>query len=225
MAYMVKRPGSLAIQTFSREELAARAARGEIKRDWLVRTETGGAWERMDEAFEAAWPAEAPPAHPNNEPSEEQRYGGSAPPAGAASSPSVVPATAPPMLPPSARMVTETQVDSRSRWTKAVMKRYRDAYRVAAFIVTLGGIVKGIGIAAGALFFLFFLLGIGGGIGGGAAALGVGALVLAIVVGGLFLIFGIVISAQGQALRAGLDVAVYESPFLNDEERAKVMSL
>lgn len=210
MAYMVKRSGGLAIQTFSREELAARAARGEIKRDWLVRTDASGKWERMDEVFEAEWPAEiaatkpeeaAPPApaiHPASEVSAVEQ----SPPI-----PSGVAATLPPQ----------------TGWTKSAIKRYRDAYTVAAFIVTVGATVKGLGVAGGVLLMVVGL--VVAAQGGFGIVLGVAGLVLGPIGGAIFFIWGIVISARGQELQAELDVAVYESPFLNDAERARVMSL
>jgi hypothetical protein len=44
-------------------------------------------------------------------------------------------------------------------------------------------------------------------------------------VGGLFFLLGVLISAQGQLLKAHADSAVHTSPFLNNEERAIAMSL
>ncbi len=38
-------------------------------------------------------------------------------------------------------------------------------------------------------------------------------------------LLGIVVSAQGQLLKASLDVAVHISPFLHTAEKAKVISL
>ena len=207
MAYMVKRPGGLAIQTFTREELAARAARGEIKRDWLVRTDAGGKWERMDEVFEAEWPAEI-----------------AAPPAGAQMEPAVdASEVASDETPPAPRSGVAPTSDRQTRWTKAAMKRYRDAYRVATFIVTVGDTVKILGAVGGAILLMLGFAGLGQH--GPGVILGVAGIAAGAILGAVFLIWGIVISARGQELRAQLDVAVCESPFLNDEERAKVMSL
>jgi hypothetical protein len=49
--------------------------------------------------------------------------------------------------------------------------------------------------------------------------------VLGALVGGLFFLFGILISAQGQILLAQADSAIHTSPFLTEEEKAKAMSL
>ena len=210
MAYMVKRPGGLAIQTFSREELAARAARGEIKRDWLVRTDAGGKWERMDEVFEAEWPVETAPTIPEEtapvapvvRPASEVSTAAPSSPI-----PNVVAATAP----------------AQAGWTKTALKRYRDAYTVAAFVVTVGATVKALGIVVGVLLMAVGL--VVASQGGFAVVPGVVGLVLGPIGGAIFFIWGITISARGQELQAQLDVAVYESPFLNDAERARVMSL
>lgn len=210
MAYMVKRPGGLAIQTFSREELAASAARGEIKRDWLVRADAGGKWERMDEVFEAEWPVEVSAPKPEE----------AAPPA-----PVLYPAaeaSAVAQSPPIPSGVTGT-LPPQAGWTKSAIKRYRDAYTVAAFLVTVGSTVKGLGVVCGALLMVIGLaVAAQGGFG---VVLGVAGLVAGPIGGAIFFIWGIVISARGQELRAELDVAVYASPFLNDAERASVMSL
>jgi hypothetical protein len=210
MAYMVKRPGGLAIQTFSREELAARAARGEIKRDWLVRADAGGKWERMDEVFEAEWPVEISAPKPEE----------AAPPARAVAP--AAEASAEAQSPPIPSAVAAT-LPPQTGWTKSAIKRYRDAYTVAAFLVTGGSTVKGLGVVCGALLMVIGLaVAAQGGFG---VVLGVAGLVAGPIGGAIFFIWGIVISARGQELRAELDVAVYASPFLNDAERASVMSL
>jgi hypothetical protein len=207
MAYMVKRPAGLAIQTFSREELAARAARGEIKRDWLVRANAEGKWERMDEVFEAEWPAEI------SAPQSDE----AAPPASAASALSAVAQSSP--IPSGAAATSPAQTG----WTKSAIKRYRDAYTVALFLVTVGTTVKGLGVGFAALL---MVVGLGVAAQGGfGIVLGVAGLVVGPIGGAIFFIWGILISARGQELRAELDVAVYASPFLDDAERARVMSL
>jgi len=44
-------------------------------------------------------------------------------------------------------------------------------------------------------------------------------------VGGQFYLLGVIVMAQGQILKASLDCAVNSSPFLQNEHRAKIMSL
>ena len=50
-------------------------------------------------------------------------------------------------------------------------------------------------------------------------------LISAAAIGTLTYFLGVVIAAQGQILRATLDSAVNSSPFLEDEQKAKVMRL
>jgi hypothetical protein len=123
--------------------------------------------------------------------------------------------------------------------------RYLDLYRTARLLVGLGTTVKGIGIVAAIVIFLFWLI-------VGFVALSqspasspfgpspatesaaqtvtffvcivIGAIFGALV-GGLFFLLGVLISAQGQLLKAHADSAVHTSPFLSDEERAAAMSL
>jgi hypothetical protein len=52
-----------------------------------------------------------------------------------------------------------------------------------------------------------------------------GAIVLGFVVWLPFWILGVVVAAQGQILKAVLDTAVNSSPFLSNDEKAKIMSL
>jgi hypothetical protein len=53
----------------------------------------------------------------------------------------------------------------------------------------------------------------------------IAALALALVTWLLLWALGVVISAQGQLLKASIDGAVNTSPFLVDDQRAKIMSL
>ena len=56
------------------------------------------------------------------------------------------------------------------------------------------------------------------------ALLVVGAITAGLV-GALFFILGVLVSAQGQLLKASVDGAVNNSPFLTNEQRAKIMSI
>jgi len=112
-----------------------------------------------------------------------------------------------------------------SKQVSVLMKRYRDAYLVARTTVGLGTTIKVIGFILGLLIAL-------GGIFLGSTMRGdtaFAAYILGILLGGFvllqFYIFGVLVSAQGQTLKASLDSAVNNSPFLGNEQRAKVMSL
>lgn len=121
-----------------------------------------------------------------------------------------------------------------------IVNRYVDLYRTARIMTGLGTTVKTVGLLAAAVIFLFwFIIGIAtasetsnapfaaqssAGTAGFFVSTVIG-VIFAALVGGLFFLLGVLISAQGQLLMAGADSAVYASPFLNDEERATAMSL
>jgi hypothetical protein len=105
-----------------------------------------------------------------------------------------------------------------------LMKRYRDAYLVAKVTDGFGGIIKGIGIVIAALLALVGLILMGNGR-DASFALGFVTLVSGIVAGVWFYVVGVLVSAQGQILKASLDGAVNSSPFLANEHKAKIMSL
>ncbi len=112
---------------------------------------------------------------------------------------------------------------SGSRYALGTMSRYTDGYRLARFIVGVGSTVKIIGIVAGAMNGLL-CLGIVGGVAGPFPGL-----MSALLGGGLIYLFfwviGVLFAAQGQLLRANLDLSVNTSPFLTDDQRAQIMSL
>ena len=115
---------------------------------------------------------------------------------------------------------------------KSLKKRYKDAYRVARTTTGIGLMIKGVGALLGILiFFGAFALAANQrnvyGVRGGEAELI--ALIVAGIFGGtvwlIFFIWGVLVSAQGQILKASLDGAVNGSPFLTNEQRARIMSL
>ncbi len=109
---------------------------------------------------------------------------------------------------------------------KKVAKRYFDAYTVAKVIDSIGSTIKTIG---GAFVLLFVVLGfyILSQSRGEATILAAAILIiiLGVAIGALFYVAGVLVSAQGQILKASLDAAVNTSPFLMIEEKAKVMSV
>lgn len=129
--------------------------------------------------------------------------------------------------------------------SKPSIKRYLDLYRVARLLITLGSTVKGLGVVLAIVIFSFWLV-VGfeassqtqpnspfGPSPANEATIKTGVLFAffvvglfsAALVGGLFFLFGVLISAQGQLLLAQADAAVHTSPFLTDKEKAQVMSL
>jgi hypothetical protein len=115
---------------------------------------------------------------------------------------------------------------SEAVYEQAVLKRYIDAYRVARFTTGAGSLIKISGgvlavvIGLGTLFvagqyrnsteqMVFFFIGV----------------ISAVFAGGLLFLFGVLVAAQGEVLKAILDTAVNASPFLTNKQRAEIMSL
>jgi hypothetical protein len=115
-----------------------------------------------------------------------------------------------------------------SRRLGPVVQRYRDAYGGGNTIVGIGATIKVIGIVLAGLILLMSLLGgdaISDQVGGvGFASILTGG-IGATIVGLLFWLAGVLVSAQGQILLATLDTAVNQSPFLTNEERLIAIAL
>lgn len=113
--------------------------------------------------------------------------------------------------------------DIRNPHAKAAAKRYKDAYFVANSINGIGTLVKILGIIAGIILFLLqaatasYLF-------RNEAAI-VMSFITSFISGLVIYVVGVLVSAQGQMLKASLDSAVHSSPFLSDEHKAQVMSL
>jgi hypothetical protein len=110
-----------------------------------------------------------------------------------------------------------------------VVTRYRDSYLVARATDGFGRLIKGIGIAAS-------ILSIACGVvfmaetkdprsGDTTFTAGAGMIAFGVFGGALFYLPEVLVSAEGQILKASLDGAVNGSPFLTDEQKATVMSL
>jgi hypothetical protein len=113
-----------------------------------------------------------------------------------------------------------------SRQVSALMKRYRDAYIVARVTNGFGGMIKSAGVIIAVLLVLLgFMIASNSRPSDPMAILGIVGIVFGIITGALFYIIGVLVSAQGQILKASLDSAVNSSPFLANEHRAKIMSL
>jgi hypothetical protein len=110
---------------------------------------------------------------------------------------------------------------SKSRDTEranSIAKRYRDAYLEARAIIGFGSIVKGIGIILGIIILVLS-------ISGDRNNFGLFGVIIALVIGVVFYVLGLLISAAGQILQATLDTAINTSEFLTRDQRASVMSL
>lgn len=100
-------------------------------------------------------------------------------------------------------------------------KRYGEAYLVARATNGIGSIFKTIGFLIAALV---VVVGFVGADRGGVVVV-IGAIVIAAVVFAIFFLLGTLVSAQGQILKATLDSAVNGSPFLTNEQKARIMSI
>lgn len=114
--------------------------------------------------------------------------------------------------------------------------RYSDAYHVARVQTTIGNVVKVISIVIGGIIVAPSLL---SGLaslnasqspfGPAAGLLGLGTAFMGTIIGGVIggigFMIGVMISAQGQLMKAALDSAVNTSPFMNEDDKARVMSL
>jgi hypothetical protein len=115
-----------------------------------------------------------------------------------------------------------------SHEAKYLKKRYWDAYIVARTTVSVGAGIKIVGLVLGLIIFLAFFM-----FANSQVRYARDAQFIGVIVGGVwgglvwvtFYILGVLVSAQGQILKASLDGAVNSSPFLTNEQRAKIMSL
>jgi hypothetical protein len=108
----------------------------------------------------------------------------------------------------------------------SLMKRYTDAYLVARAINGFGSLIKVIAIVIAILLVLIgFWVAAQNGPREPISYLGIMGIFAGILSGALFYIIGVLVSAQGQILKASLDGAVNSSPFLTNEQRKKIMSL
>jgi hypothetical protein len=107
----------------------------------------------------------------------------------------------------------------------SLMRRYRDGYRVASTVITLGGLLKAIGVILGVLAT------IGGFIYAQQSFMGMpiffqmGGFVIGALAWFVLYVVGVIISSHGQVLRASLDEAVWVCPFLTNDQRAKSAAL
>ncbi len=113
-----------------------------------------------------------------------------------------------------------------SPYSEKVMSRYTDAYRIAKVIVGVGRLVKTLGFVA---FVVVLLISLGIDAATRSNFNFSGAWLAGAVVGGaiwlIAWVLGVLVSAQGQLLKASIDGAVNTSPFLVNDQRAKIMSM
>lgn len=104
---------------------------------------------------------------------------------------------------------------------KEIIGRYWDAYLVAPATTGVGSIMKTAAIVPGAILVLIGITDLFG----SESLLGSVFFISGIVIGCLFYMAGLLLGALGQILKASLDCAVNTSPFLGNDEPARMMSL
>ena len=105
------------------------------------------------------------------------------------------------------------------------MDRYRDGYGIASAIDNFGGVIKVIALILGGCLVLAGIISCFGDTGFLSGTIGTGLIIAGLFVGCFGFILGILVRAIGQLMKALFDVAVNGSHFLDDAQRAKVMSL
>lgn len=104
--------------------------------------------------------------------------------------------------------------------TTAVTRHYKDAYRTATAIVSFGSLIKVIGIILAVIILIACFV-----LGRELGSLVLGGIIMAVLVGGIFYVCGILASAAGQILYANLDTAVNTSQSLSLKDKADIISL
>ncbi|MDR3793772.1 MAG: zinc ribbon domain-containing protein [Terracidiphilus sp.] len=124
---------------------------------------------------------------------------------------------------PSVRSQSSAPSEHNAGLAALAMDRYSQAYLVARTINGIGGTIQTIAIIAGCVLcfagLIFFAKG------DFSEIVGIIGLLAGLVLGSIGAILGVLVRASGQTMKAHLDCAVNGSPFLNNAQRAKVMSL
>lgn len=102
------------------------------------------------------------------------------------------------------------------------MHRYSNAYAVSGAHSAIGATIKAMGVLTAVLI---AIVGVFGGSKAGGPVFVASALVAAVVAGVPIYVLGVLVSAQGEILKATLDVAVHTSPFLSNEHKRAALSL
>lgn len=111
-----------------------------------------------------------------------------------------------------------SESDETSPASRRFEGRYRDAYSLTSILLSIGGFVKVVGVVLGVLL----------GLSTGSLKSGLlvfGGLLAAATVGLMIYLFGLLLAAQGQILRANLDSAVNSFPSLTETEKLRLMGL
>lgn len=107
---------------------------------------------------------------------------------------------------------------------RSIVSRYTDAYLTSRTITRVGATVKFIAFFISVIIVLFSFIA-GYTMGSQTAQYIFGGIILGFIVGIPFYVLGILVSSQGQILKATLDTAVNSSQLLTKDEMRKMMSV
>ncbi len=99
--------------------------------------------------------------------------------------------------------------------TEAIDNRYSDAYIVANTITNTGAFFKFLGVCIGIILIVVAVFN----------DMGMLLIIPAVFLGFLLWAIGVIVSAQGQMLKASVDTAVNTSPFISTANKARIMSV
>src|SRR6185503_2541521 len=110
------------------------------------------------------------------------------------------------VAPPEQKTINARKAASKvSSEVASLTKRYTDAYRVARAVAGFGSIIKVIGIVIAIVLVLIgFMVASQSGPGNPISSLGIMGIVVGVLSGALFYVIGVLVSAQGQILKASL---------------------
>jgi hypothetical protein len=120
------------------------------------------------------------------------------------------------------------QIDLRLTRARKLSHRYSDGYKMANILVSLGGVVKVLGFIVGGIALLVGLIGAAAaGERSGIGGLGIFFIAILYGAGIAFFLFvqGTVVAGIGELIRSVCDGAVFNAPFLDDEDRASILAL
>ena len=116
----------------------------------------------------------------------------------------------------------DPSISTPARYASTIPKRYKDAYTEAHAVVTVGKLIKGVGVFVGIAIIIAGIAMSSGRNGSGMFAI-IG-IIGGCVVGIPTYVLGILVAAQGQTQLATLDTAVNSSRHLTDDQVAELLS-
>lgn len=104
-----------------------------------------------------------------------------------------------------------------------MVSRYHEGYGYARAINGFGIFIQWVACIVGGLLVLGGISASSNGSGAGLLSMGNLLTLVGLLLGAFGYIHGVIVRASGQALKAHFDCAIFQSPFLSDDQRAAVM--